>query len=255
MLRVVPLLLLLVACGSAPVGPLARSDGEREGLQELSWLLGPWTTVGEGARHQERWVELTPSRWMGFARRSENGETTHHELIHLARDGDAITYTASPAGQPSVEFRLASVVENETRFIHPTHDPGWVHYRRTGEQLVAGIGISGDEEPYARWEFARGSTVPALVQAPVRLCREGSALTVTVQGCYCAAEVFCAGFSDGPTSDVLLAVVDRTCDACTEATGECAVPAPPSTLNATPVSSANAEGCIEGTFPLLISLD
>jgi hypothetical protein len=248
--------LLVVSCSGPGAPGTNEPSGTSPQLDAIGWLAGEWRAT-EGARSTtEVWVRLEDGAWLGVSRTAEAGTTTHHEVLRLAVLGGAVHYIAAPVGQATTAFRMVAGSEDGARFENPAHDfPKWIDYRREGDEVIASIGGEGSEVA-ASWRFARvgGS---GMADVPSRICRDGDLLRLTLAPCYCAADIFCAGFASSGGVDVHVAVVDRACDACTEASGSCAVPSQPLRSVNGQATIALGDGCVDAVLPMvpLVAVD
>ena len=239
---------LLGACG--PSHPAAHPA--RGALDSVAWLHAHWRAEQDGSVVDEIWAPTSESAWIGFNRTSADGETAHHELLRLEAVSVGIRYVAAPAGQDMTEFLLVDASVTHARFENASHDfPTWIAYERAPDALIATIGGADSSEPAATWRFRRNGDSPPLLDVDATLCREGSRLEITLPPCHCAAEVFCAGFPIEGGLDVHVALLDRSCDACTEARGSCELPGAEIVgVNGRAVELA--QGCTELRVPVLM---
>ncbi len=204
-------LLTLAACGASS-GASAPPAEDRS----LGWLAGTWRAPSEGGWTEEAWA-IDGDGLLGLNRTLDaEGRVTHHELLRV----DAAGYVAAPAGQAVTRFGWDARADASARFANPAHDfPRWIAYRRDGASLVASIG-GETREPAASWTFARVGEPPARAEARARACREGDGLRVRLEGCGCTPTLRCAALGGA----LVVAVTDRTCDACVAIEGVCHAP-------------------------------
>lgn len=245
---------LAAGCG----GPQLVEHPPPGSLDAIAWLQGAWRAEAEGRVTDEVWTRTGERTWMGLSLTTEGGATVHHELLRLEVHDGGVRYVAAPAGQATAAFALVRASESEARFENPAHDfPTWIRYRRDGRALTASIGGAGHAEtdPAATWSFQRRGDAPPLLDVPARLCRDGGALSVDVEGCQCGGQVYCAGFETDEGLDVHLALLDRSCDACTPTHGRCELPGGAiARVNGRPVTPDD-DGCVGPGVPALLLVD
>ncbi|MCB9593996.1 MAG: hypothetical protein H6719_14780 [Sandaracinaceae bacterium] len=241
----------LCACGPSPVVEHPPPGT----LDSIAWMHAAWRARDGERVTDEIWTPTGEHTWMGLSRSTEGGRTVHHELLRMEVREDGVRYVAAPAGQSVTPFALVRASSSEARFENPGHDfPTWIQYAVSRRSLTATIGGNDSDEPAATWRFERTGDAPGLVDVPARLCRDGSTLTVEIPPCQCGGELFCAGFETDEGTDVHVALLDSSCDACTPTTGTCTVPdAPIARVNGRPVTTEGR--CALPPVPLLILVD
>lgn len=204
--------LLLAGCGAASTTDAVVS------ADPPAWLEGSWRAERDDGATEEVWARVD-GRLLGFNRSVDaDGHTTHHELLRV----DGRGYVAAPEGQAVTRFAASEGTASSQRFENPSHDfPKWLTYDLEGEELVARIG--GDTAtPLATWRFARTGDAPAHQSTEAELCPDEGGARLTVSGCHCAAQLYCAEIE----GELVAAIVDQSCDACEEVSATCATAAP-----------------------------
>lgn len=204
--------LLLAGCGAASTPEGSAST------ETPTWLEGSWRAERDTGATEEVWARAG-DHLIGFNWSIDGeGHVTHHELLRVDADG----YVAAPRGQAVTRFAASEATASGLRFENPTHDfPKWLTYERDGETLVASIGGDTDT-PLGQWRFARTGDAPTHQTIHGELCPTDGGAQLTVSGCHCGARLYCAQIE----GELVVAIVDRSCDACEEVTGACATAAP-----------------------------
>lgn len=119
--------LLLAAAGNADINRLA-------------WLTGCWTQNEQQAGSIEQWTAPAGKSMLGVNRTVRDGNTVAFEFIRISEDDAGnVVYIASPSGQETARFALASVSINEVVFENPDHDfPQRIIYRLQDQNTLIG---------------------------------------------------------------------------------------------------------------------
>lgn len=147
-------LIVLAGCGGG--GPSSLRAGTGDALEPLAWMAGVWVAEDAGTRTIELWLPPDGATLIGLSRTVAEGRTVHDEALRIeAREGGAVVYVASPAGQATTELRLVERGAARAVFENPAHDyPQRIVYERSGDRLVARIERMDGSRP-SSWTFTR----------------------------------------------------------------------------------------------------
>lgn len=113
--------------------PAAAS--EKASITELAWLTGTWTGRQGKSELEEHWVEPKGGMMLAVNRTSYDDKGSF-EFLRIQEKGDSLSYFASPAGRPAVEFPLKKLGKRRVEFENPSHDfPQRIVYHRHGKEL------------------------------------------------------------------------------------------------------------------------
>lgn len=115
---------LLAACFMLPAAHSAPLD-------QLAWLAGCWSAVGDEAGSGEQWTSPAGGAMLGMSRTIKNGALKTYEFMRIGGAGDGkATFYAQPAGQPAASFSAIKLDATEVVFENLQHDfPQRVIYR------------------------------------------------------------------------------------------------------------------------------
>jgi hypothetical protein len=105
-------------------------------VTDVSWMSGCWVFDGGEYGSGEFWTQPAGSTLIGISRTVRNGTTTGFEFMRIIEiDGGELMFIASPSGQATTTFVMASISDDEIVFENPDHDfPQRVGYRRLAAQ-------------------------------------------------------------------------------------------------------------------------
>lgn len=110
----------LASCGLAAGAP----------AELPAWLGGCWALERDGLRVEEQWMAPEGGLMLGMSRTVRQGSAAEWEFLLIRRDGEDLVLVASPSGQATTSFRLASQTRDEIVFANPDHDfPQRIAYR------------------------------------------------------------------------------------------------------------------------------
>lgn len=110
----------LASCGLAVAAP----------AELPAWLAGCWAFERDGLRVEEQWMAPEGGLMLGMSRTMRQGSAVEWEFLLIRRDGEDLVLVASPSGQATTSFRLASLTRDEVVFANPGHDfPQRIAYR------------------------------------------------------------------------------------------------------------------------------
>jgi ADP-ribose pyrophosphatase len=108
-------------------------------LGELSWMAGHWSGNAGGVSMEEWWTSGKGGLMLAV-HRDVTAKGTHFEFLRIEEKDGAITYLASPQGQPGTPFPLKELSTQRVVFENPTHDfPQRIIYWRKGASLCARV--------------------------------------------------------------------------------------------------------------------
>ncbi len=150
-LRLVPCFLGLLLLNS---GSSQDNKTPQHTIDDLGWLAGSWTGSGGNAETEEHW--LMPKGGMMLAtNRTVNGDKGFFEFLRIQQKGDSLSYFASPAGHPAVEFRLKELAANRVVFENLANPfPQRIIYQRKDDEMH--VKIEGEAEGKIRetsWQW------------------------------------------------------------------------------------------------------
>lgn len=109
-------------------------------IGNLHWLSGCWASDGGEPGSGEQWMLPAGGSMLGVNRSVKNGKTTAFEFMRIVETGQtSLMLIASPSGQPTATFMLASMSDDEVIFENPDHDfPQRIAYRRQPDARLLG---------------------------------------------------------------------------------------------------------------------
>ena len=146
MVRILVVLSLFLA--SAPAAAQTR-------IASLAWMAGTWVHEDARQRVTEGWIGPGNGTMLGTNLTARADGRALFEFMRMAETPEGVSYYASPAGRPAVEFRAKEVGESRVVFENLTHDfPQRVIYWKEGEVLAARIeGTMRGKERSEEWRF------------------------------------------------------------------------------------------------------
>ena len=127
-------------------------------LDPVRWLIGEWTTAGEGKQVLESWTAVSPDTFegLGAVRSGETGEVTETETLRLVAMSGGVYYIAKvPENDLPVPFEMTSCDEGLAVFQNPSHDfPKRITYRLTGPDRMS-VSVRGDGDQGFTLNFHR----------------------------------------------------------------------------------------------------
>ena len=146
MVRIVVVLALLL-------GPIAA--GAQARIPSLAWMAGTWVHEDARRRVTEGWIGPGNGTMLGTNLTARADGRALFEFMRMAETPEGVSYYASPAGRPAVEFRAKEVGAARVVFENLTHDfPQRVIYWKEGEVLAARVeGTLQGKERSEEWRF------------------------------------------------------------------------------------------------------
>ncbi len=135
---------------------IQEDDASKNSINKLAWLAGSWSGEQGRSQTEEHW--LTPAGGMMLAtNRTVNGDKGFFEFLRIQQRGDSLSYFASPAGRPAIEFKLKEISDRRVVFENLNNDfPQRIIYQREGDDL--NVSIEGEAEGQIRrtnWTWKR----------------------------------------------------------------------------------------------------
>jgi len=122
--------------------PLLASGSLDEAVtvDRLAWLTGCWDSDGGEAGSGEQWSKPGGGSMQGMSRFVRDGKTVAWEFVRIIEnEAGSLTFIASPSGQTSHAFPLASIDTHEVIFEDPEHDfPQRIMYRLLAADRLLG---------------------------------------------------------------------------------------------------------------------
>jgi len=120
-------------------------------IPDLRWMAGCWSQDGQESGSVEQWTAPAGGTMLGMSRMVSGGKTVAFEFLRITEDEDGwIWLVASPSGQETARFKLASMSANEVIFENPDHDfPQRIIYRLDSDGNLVGR-IEGEVNGTAR---------------------------------------------------------------------------------------------------------
>jgi len=141
----------LLAVVAGPAFALAQPHR----IQSVAWMAGTWVHEDEKQRVTEGWIGPGNGTMLGTNLTARANGRAAFEFMRMAETADGVSYFASPAGRPPVEFPLKEAAATRVVFENPGHDlPRRIIYWKEGE--VLGARIEGSVKGEARseeWRF------------------------------------------------------------------------------------------------------
>ena len=114
------------------------STAEENKLDDLSWILGEWSSVSGNEILIENWQKNSDTVYVGEAFFITSSDTISTEELKIVYRNEDIYYIALPSGQATTEFKLTRQKENEAMFENPDHDfPKKILYRRISSDSLS----------------------------------------------------------------------------------------------------------------------
>ena len=122
---------LVGAVALMPAAGAVTGAQPKQGIDQLGWMAGCWTSVAAGERRvEEHWMKPAGGTMLGMSRTIQGDRTTGFEFMQIRQNGAGVVYIAKPSGQPEAAFTLTSATGTEARFENPDHDfPQRIIYR------------------------------------------------------------------------------------------------------------------------------
>ena len=111
-------------------------------VADLAWMAGCWERRGAETVVEEQWMRPAGGMMMGMSRTVRGGRVSDYETTRIEEREGAVVFMASPARQPTAEFRATATSRDSVVFRNPAHDfPTSVGYRTAagGDSLLAWI--------------------------------------------------------------------------------------------------------------------
>jgi len=148
----------ITVLAAALLSALPVQGDDCSSLDPIRWLVGEWTTAGEGKQVLESWTAISPNTFegLGAVRSGETGEFTETETLRLVAMSGSVYYIAKvPENDLPVPFEMTSCGEGLAVFRNPSHDfPKRLTYRLTGPDRMS-VSVSGDREQGFTLNFHR----------------------------------------------------------------------------------------------------
>jgi hypothetical protein len=130
---------------------------EKQSIGSLTWLAGNWISETDAEVVEEHWMAPRGGLMLGLGRTVKTSGRRNFEYMRIEEKNGALTFYASPSGQPATPFKATSVAEDKVVFENPMNDfPTKITYWKDGEQLRARIEgeINGSAESM-EWTWNR----------------------------------------------------------------------------------------------------
>jgi hypothetical protein len=118
---VLAMMIALSATSRAPASPGGATPDAPQSISGLAWFAGSWETDDRGRYVEEHWTRPAGGTMLGMSRTVRGDKTVAFEFIRLESRSDGIFYVAQPQGRPPVDFKLASLHDQEATFVNPGH--------------------------------------------------------------------------------------------------------------------------------------
>lgn len=154
---VIPCVLLLFAMHSVVAVGGQDEKKEKQSIETLAWLAGNWISESEAETVEEHWLVPRGGLMLGIGRTVKTSGRRNFEYMRIEEKKGALTFFASPSGQPATPFKATSVTADKVVFENPNNDfPAKITYWKEGEQLRAKIEgeINGSVESM-EWTWSR----------------------------------------------------------------------------------------------------
>jgi hypothetical protein len=147
----------LSAGGRAPASLGGATLDAAPSISSLAWLAGGWETDDRGRYVEEHWTRPAGGTMLGMSRTVRGDKTVAFEFIRLESRSDGIFYVAQPQGRPPVDFKLASLQDQEATFVNPgnqDHLKEIVYRKNADGSLTARIEGEDSGQPFSQeWQF------------------------------------------------------------------------------------------------------
>jgi hypothetical protein len=118
-----------------------------DSLDSVRWLVGEWSTVGEGRQVQETWTVVSPDTFEGFGavRSPETAKISVTETLRLVAMSGGVYFIAKVSENDlPVPFAMTSCGNNFAVFENPLHDsPKRITYRLDGHNRMT-VSVESD---------------------------------------------------------------------------------------------------------------
>ena len=148
----------LILFGMLAMASNVAGSGDKSGdLEQLQWLVGAWRERKAGVETEEHWIAPRGGIMLGVNRTVRDKGKTSFEFLRIAKTDKGISYFASPAGRPAVEFPLIDCKDNRAVFENPKHDfPQRIIYSLRDGALHARIeGKIGGKDRAMEWRWEK----------------------------------------------------------------------------------------------------
>jgi hypothetical protein len=153
------LLIALALLFSPPLRLAAQPQSPAPTLSDLAFLAGTWETTANGRHTEEYWTSPASDLMLGMGRDVANGKTVSFEFFRIESRDDGIFYVAQVRGRPGVDFRLASVKDQQAVFVNPGHADHLkqiIYKMNSDGTLNARIEGADDGKPFSYdWKYKR----------------------------------------------------------------------------------------------------
>ncbi len=124
----------LLAMAAMPIAASAAS------LADLAWLSGCWAASNQEPGSGEQWMPPAGGTMLGVSRTVRDSKTVAFEFIRIVEQDDGgLVFIASPSGQSTTSFSMASLDDREVIFENPDHDfPQRIIYRLVSAEDLLG---------------------------------------------------------------------------------------------------------------------
>lgn len=135
-----PVFLMLVSAASSTVAICQDESEEKQSIETLAWLSGDWISESDAEVVEEHWMAPRSGLMLGLGRTVKTSGRRNFEYMRIEEKNGALTFFASPSGQPATPFKATSVSTEKVVFENPMSDfPTKITYWKEGEQLRAKI--------------------------------------------------------------------------------------------------------------------
>ncbi len=156
---IVAAFLLTAPVTTLGMNPDEKSAAQKQSIESLQWLAGSWISMTDGDVVEEQWMVPRGGLMLGLGRTVRSSGRRNFEFMRIEEKDGALTFFASPSGQPATAFKTTELAKEKIVFENPQNDfPTKISYWKDGEKLRAKIegNINGKNESMEwTWEKAR----------------------------------------------------------------------------------------------------
>lgn len=145
---------LLVSLVFCIVATPALAQSNR--ASSLGWMSGAWAQDNGKEKVMESWVGPGNGTLVGVNLTTGPNGRRSYEFMRIADTPEGMSYFASPAGRPPVEFRFREAGDKRVVFENAAHDyPQRIVYWKDGDLLAARIeGTVRGQKRSEEWRMA-----------------------------------------------------------------------------------------------------
>ena len=109
--------LLFVLSGLLMAGPIMA-----QGIDKLAWMNGAWSQSKDRDSVEESWLGPRNKVMVGVNLSVSERRGTNYEFLRIVEGTEGLSYFASPAGKPPVEFKLKEMGDRKVSFENRAND-------------------------------------------------------------------------------------------------------------------------------------